>query len=263
MARDRNLYVWQAYVIVMSFVSLLCIGALAYIAFQAETNYKSVQEARKAASDADLKLREEAKKSQMLEMVLGARQSSQAEFDQVATSFSGNADMASIQSKYLADMALLGPNVTEKNYRKLVETLMQTVRERNLQVDAQAKREEDLKAKYDATIKQETDAREAERKRANELAQQLEQTQVAYAQKEKDVKMRSPRSKRTAKSSPNKLRPKNGLTWVKSINSPRNATNSPAKMNFSENNSRKSKVKTSSTFKVRSQKLLTVARRFI
>ncbi|MEY2612032.1 MAG: hypothetical protein RL069_844, partial [Planctomycetota bacterium] len=89
MARDRNLYVWQAYVIVMSFVSLLCIGALAYIAFQAETNYKSVQEARKAASDADLKLREEAKKSQMLEMVLGARQSSQAEFDQVATSFSG------------------------------------------------------------------------------------------------------------------------------------------------------------------------------
>jgi hypothetical protein len=76
--------------------------------------------------------------------------------------------------------------VTDKNYRKLVETLMQTVRERNLQVDAQAKREEDLKAKYDATIKQETEAREAERKRANELAQQLEQTQVAYAQKEKE-----------------------------------------------------------------------------
>jgi hypothetical protein len=63
---------------------------------------------------------------------------------------------------------------------------MQTVRERNLQVDAQAKREEDLKVKYDATIKQETEAREAERKRANELAQQLEQTQVAYAQKEKE-----------------------------------------------------------------------------
>lgn len=186
MARDRNLYVWQAYVIVMSFVSLLCIGALAYVAFQAETNYKTVQEARKAASDADAKLREETKKSQLLEMVLGARPSSQAEFDQAASSFSGNGDMASIQSKYVADMALLGQNVTEKNYRKLVETLMQTVRERNLQVDAQAKREEDLKAKYDATIKQETEAREAERKRANELAQQLEQTQVAYAQKEKE-----------------------------------------------------------------------------
>jgi hypothetical protein len=119
-------------------------------------------------------------------MVLGSTPSSQAEFDQLTQSFSGNADIAKIQKNYVSDMGLLGPNVSEKNYRKLVETLMQTVRERNLQVDAQAKREEDLKVKYDATIKQETDAREAERKRANELAQQLEQTQVSYTQKEKE-----------------------------------------------------------------------------
>jgi len=186
MARDRNLYVWQAYVVVMSFVSLLSIGALCYVIFQSGTNSTQVAEAKKLADAADLKLREEAKKSQLLEMVLGAKPSNQAEFDQVAQSFSGNQDVAEIQKKYVADMGLLGPNVAEKNYRKLVETLMQTVRERNLQVDAQAKREEDLKAKYDATIKQETDAREAERKRANELAQQLEQTQVAYTQKEKE-----------------------------------------------------------------------------
>jgi hypothetical protein len=186
MARDRNLYVWQAYVVVMSFVSLLCIGALCYVIFQSGTNSKTVEAAQSQARASDDKLREEVKKSQLLEMVLGAKPSSQAEFDQLSQSFSGNAEIADIQKKYVADMGLLGPNVTDKNYRKLVETLMQTVRERNLQVDAQAKREEDLKAKYDATIKQETEAREAERKRANELAQQLEQTQVAYAQKEKE-----------------------------------------------------------------------------
>ncbi|MFN9624957.1 MAG: hypothetical protein ACK6AT_01665 [Planctomycetota bacterium] len=186
MARDRNLYVWQAYVVVMSFVSLLCIGALCYVIFQSGTNSKTVEAAQAQARASDDKLREEVKKSQLLEMVLGAKQSSQAEFDQLSQSFSGNAEITNIQKKYLADMGLLGPNVTDKNYLKLVETLMQTVRERNLQVDAQAKREEDLKAKYDATIKQETEAREAERKRANELAQQLEQTQVAYAQKEKE-----------------------------------------------------------------------------
>jgi hypothetical protein len=186
MARDRNLYVWQAYVIVMSFVSLLCIGALAYVVFQSGTNYKTVEAAQTAARDAENKFRDENKKSQLLELVLGAKPTNQAEFDQLASSFSNNPEITEIQNKYVADMALLGPNVTEKNYRKLVETLMQTVRERNLQVDAQAKREEDLKSKYDATIKQETEAREAERKRANELAQQLEQTQVAYAQKEKE-----------------------------------------------------------------------------
>jgi len=186
MARDRNLYVWQAYVIVMSFVSLICIGALCYVIFQSGTNSKSVRAAEENQTAAENKYREEVRKSQLLEMVLGARPSNQAEFDQLSQSFTNNAEINDIQKKYIADMGLLGPNVTDKNYRKLVETLVQAVRERNLQFDAQAKREEDLKLKYDATIKQETDAREAERKRANELAQQLEQTQVAYAQKEKE-----------------------------------------------------------------------------
>jgi len=186
MARDRNLSVWQAYVIVMSFVSLLCIGALCYTVFQSGTNFKTVEAAKKQEKDAQEDLRKALDKSQVLEMVLGEGGWKQDEIDKKMQTFSGDAKMDSIQKKFVADMGLLGPNVTDKNYHKLVETLMQTVRERNLQVDAQAKREEDLKVKYDATIKQETDAREAERKRANELAQQLEQTQVAYAQKEKE-----------------------------------------------------------------------------
>ena len=187
MARDRNLSVWQAYVVVMSFVSLLCIGALCYTVFQSGTNYKTVEAAQTQANEAAEKLRKEEAKSKLLEMVLGEEKpSTQDEFNQMMQTSSGDAKVDWIQKKYVADMGLLGPNVTDKNYRKLVETLMQTVRERNLQVDAQAKREEDLKVKYDATIKQETEAREAERKRANELAQQLEQTQVAYAQKEKE-----------------------------------------------------------------------------
>lgn len=186
MARDRNLYVWQAYVIVMSFVSLLCIGALCYVVFQSGTNSKMVEAATARANESDSKFRDENKKSQLLEMVLGSKPTNQAEFDQLASSLTANAEINEIQKKYVADMALFGPEAAEKNYRKLVETLMQTIRERNLQVDAQAKREEDLKAKYDATIKQETTAREAERQRADTLAAQLEQTQVTYAQKEKE-----------------------------------------------------------------------------
>ncbi len=186
MARDRNLYVWQAYVIVMSFVSLLCIGALFYVVFQSGTNYKTVEAATARSNEADSKFREENKKSQLLEMVLGGRTTNQAEYEQLSSSIPASNEMAAIQKNYLADMGLLGPNVTEKNYHKLVETLMQTVRERNLQVDAQAKREEDLKSKYDATIKQETEAREAERTRADKLATELEKAQVNYTQKEKE-----------------------------------------------------------------------------
>ena len=42
MARDRNVYVWQAYVTVMSIVSLACLGALLFVIFQSGTNAKTV-----------------------------------------------------------------------------------------------------------------------------------------------------------------------------------------------------------------------------
>jgi hypothetical protein len=186
MARNRDITVWQAYVIVMSFVSLLCIGAMCYVLFQSGTNSKMVEDATAKKNEADKKWREENQKAQLLEMILGAKPSSEAEFQTFKGTLSGNQEVAAIEKSYIADMALLGPNVTDKNYRKLVETLMQTVRERNLQVDAQAKREEDLKTKYDATIKQETEARQAERARADQLAADLERAQVNYAQKEKE-----------------------------------------------------------------------------
>jgi len=186
MARNRDITVWQAYVIVMSFVSLLCIGALCFVLFQSGTNAKMVEDATKKKDEAQNQYRQENQKAQLLEMVLGARPSNEAEFQTLKGTLSGNTEVAAIEKNYIADMALLGPNVSEKNYRKLVETLMQTVRERNLQVDAQAKREEDLKAKYDATIKQETEARQAERARADQLAADLERAQVNYAQKEKE-----------------------------------------------------------------------------
>ena len=59
MARDRNLSVWQAYVIVMSFVSLLCIGALCYTVFQSGTNFKTVEAFKTQATAAEDKHREE------------------------------------------------------------------------------------------------------------------------------------------------------------------------------------------------------------
>lgn len=186
MARDRNLYVWQAYVIVMSFVSLLCIGALCYVVFQSGTNFKIVQDAKSKQLDADNKANQERKKSQLLEMILGSQNSTAAEIEQLASSFPNSPEVSDIQKKYNADMALFGPGAADKNYRKLVETLMQTVREKNIQIEAQARKEVDLNANYEAALKQWTINTEAERKRADTLASQLEQATVTYTQKEKE-----------------------------------------------------------------------------
>jgi hypothetical protein len=186
MARDRNLYVWQAYVIVMSFVSLLCIGALCYVVFQSGTNFKQVKEAETKMREADAKATEERKKSQLLSMILGSQPGTQVEIEQMASSFPNAPEVADVQKKYNADMALFGPNSAEKNYRKLVETLMQTVRENNSQVEAHSRKEVELNANYETALKQWTINTEAERKRADTLASQLEQATVTYTQKEKE-----------------------------------------------------------------------------
>jgi hypothetical protein len=102
MARDRNLSVWQAYVIVMSFVSLLCIGALCYTVFQSGTNFKTVEAAQKQQNEANEKVRKELDKSQLLEMVLGEDLGmDQAEVDKKMQTFTGDAKMDSIQKKYV------------------------------------------------------------------------------------------------------------------------------------------------------------------
>ena len=146
MARDRNLYVWQAYVIVMSFVSLLCIGALCYVVFQSGTNFKSVEDAKSKLREADAKATEERKKSQLLSMILGSQPGTQVEIEQMASSFPNAPEVADVQKNYNADMALFGPNSAEKNYRKLVETLIQTVRENNIQIEAQSRKAVELNA---------------------------------------------------------------------------------------------------------------------
>lgn len=185
MARDRNVYAWQAYVIVMSFVSLLCIGALIYVVFQSGTNYKTVEAAQKLEKDAQAKLRDQISKNQILESILGVgKQVSEQEFEQMKSNFVADESVNAIVKVYTNDMSLFDANAKERSYTKLVTTLMQELRDRNVQIKAAADREIEIQDKHAATIKQETEAREAEKRRSQELASQLEKEQTKYAAKE-------------------------------------------------------------------------------
>ena len=92
MARDRNVYVWQAYVTVMSIVSLACLGALAFVIFQSGTNSKTVEAANEKEQAAQDALRVENNRRQLLESMLGVgKPISEAEFNQLVSSEIGRA----------------------------------------------------------------------------------------------------------------------------------------------------------------------------
>ncbi len=183
MARDRNVNVWQAYVTVMSIVSLACLGAMAFVIFQSGTNSKTVEAANEKEQAAQDALRAEITRRQLLESMLGVgKPISEAEFSQLVSSVTADEQLNAAVKTYTNNMALFGPGATDRNYTKLVTTLMQELRDRNREVVSSRTTEKAQKDEFDSKLSQETKAREAEKKNADDLSNQLNQALVKYAE---------------------------------------------------------------------------------
>ena len=184
MARDRNVYVWQAYVTVMSIVSLACLGALIFVIFQSGTNSKTVEGALAREQKATDELRKTTNARQILERILGVGAPlSESEFNQLKSTSTDDQKLNETIKVYEKNMGLFGPGASDPSYTKLVATLMQELRSRNTQVDAAGKREIEMKNNYEDTIARETKARDAEKQKAQDLANQLEKELTKYTEK--------------------------------------------------------------------------------
>ena len=182
MARDRNVYVWQAYVTVMSIVSLACLGALAFVIFQSGTNTKTVEAATAKELASQDALRVEINKRQLLEAMLGVGKAvSDTEFQQMKTSVTADEPLNAVVKTYMNDMALISGE-KDKNYTKLVSTLMKELRDRNRAMESLSKRELTLTDEFKNKLEQETKAREAEKKNADDRENKLNQAMVKYTE---------------------------------------------------------------------------------
>lgn len=184
MARDRNLSVWQAYVIVMSIVSFLSLGTLAWLGFTSGTNAKVAADAMKQKQDAESNLRKVNNENMLLKSILGVgKPISESEFAVLEGGVGGVAELENAIKVYKNHMGLLAPGEPEKNYSKLVDTLMQELRARNVQLaNATAKGIQDTE-NYDRKIKTETDLREQAQKAKDEIALQAQKDLADYTAK--------------------------------------------------------------------------------
>ena len=185
MARDRNVYVWQAYVTVMSIVSVACLGALAFVIFQSGTSTKTVEGALERERKAQESLRASDAKVQLMEGMLGVKTLNDADFNQLLTTISADEQWNKAVKTYTDNMSLFGPNPAPKNYTNLVATLISELRTRNTQVDSAAKRELAYKDDFDLKLAQETKAREAEKQNSLDLSNKRDKELVEYTEKNK------------------------------------------------------------------------------
>jgi hypothetical protein len=191
MARDRNVTVWQAYVIVMSIVSVLSLGWLFFILFTSGTNQRTAETALKDKRTAEDTLRAASNKNQLLMSMLGVGTPiSDAEFEQLRSQITGDADIDAAAKSFTNHMVLFGPGATEKSYVKLVDNLMQQLRRRNealikIQNDSDTDRKN-----FNETIKRETDLRAAAQKEKEEIALKAQADLEGYTDKiSKQIKL--------------------------------------------------------------------------
>ncbi len=184
MARDRNVYVWQAYVTVMSIVSFACLGALAFVLFSSGTNEKAVLAAVEKEQKAQSALREENNRKQILQAMLGVgKPQTQAEFESMVSQVANDEELKSSLKKYNDNMALMGTSATDRNYTNLVDLLVQELRARNMQMASAGQRELLLKDEFDTKLTQVTKSSDDAKLFADEMSNKREKDLVEYTEK--------------------------------------------------------------------------------
>ena len=183
MARDRNVYVWQAYVTVMSFVSVACLGAMAFVIFQNGTNAKTVEAASEREQKAQETLRAESNRRQLLESMLGVgKPGTKDDFNQLVSSIPADEQLTAAIKTYNSNMALFGPGSTDRSYTKLVNTLMNELRTRNGEIERQRAQEQSLKNDFDQKIKQAANAQAQATETAERLAKEQKKDLEKYTE---------------------------------------------------------------------------------
>ncbi len=181
-ARDRNMFAWQAYVITMSIVSGGLLIGMFFLWSWGSTQSKEAESAKERATTSTTELGQMKLKSDRLLSMLGEGNFNQSELDQLKQSLAGDAQMDKLEKAFDNDIALLGANVEveNRNYAGLAKTLMDVIKDRNIEHKKLRDREEQLRTELTSVIDRETKrANEAEKKQA-ELTAELASLKTQY-----------------------------------------------------------------------------------
>ena len=172
MARDRNLFAWQAYVIVTSILSVLLLGCVFYL-WKIHTDLVKTSAAKgEEMSKLNTEKLQSDKRVALLKSMLGYNQT---EDNFLSEELKADPEMQEVVKNFPLDMDVFATSQKNKNYREFPVTLINTIRERNKQVQDLKNLIEQQKATNDELVKSHDAARkandEAKKKAEEDLAQ--------------------------------------------------------------------------------------------
>lgn len=181
--RDKNLVAWQAYVITMAFISVgLMLGMFFLYRTYADTAKRSAEMSTQLA-EAGTKYQKSESRVRRLKSMLGYGEHTKEELEAMAQEMANDEALGVVEKDFAEQMKVFAKSDkdTDKNLLKLPKFLMDTLRQRNGEIDRARKRETEIQKEQTDTLARETAAREDAQKKFAQASQDLEAERVKHA----------------------------------------------------------------------------------
>ena len=148
----------------------------------AQANEAVAAKERLNATQTELKTKDD--QTRLMKAMLGVGSMTEAEFDLLKQSASGDAEMTQIEQQYVKDMALFGADVDpqNRNYPKLPEFLMNAIRSVNEQYGAARNEVKQIKLQADSDVANARKAQQVAEEKASEIQKKLDNERQLFAQ---------------------------------------------------------------------------------
>ena len=143
--------------------------------------------AKRSAADANGELRTFKTQADMMRSMLGFGGLTEAEFKQMSESVSGDPVMSQIESQFVKDMSFFGDNVPDedKNYHKLPEYLVTSLRSRNEQYSNAREEQERIKREADAAVAKQKEIADTAKQGQVDAEKELDKATTLFAEDRK------------------------------------------------------------------------------
>lgn len=178
--RDKNLVAWQAYVITMAFISVgLMLGMFFLYRTYADTAKRSAEMSTQL-SEAGTKYQKSEARVRRLKSMLGYGEHTKEDLDAMAAEMASDPDLGIVEKDFAEQMKVFAKS-EKGDLLKLPKYLMDTLRQRNEEIDRARKREAEIQKEQTDTLARETAAREEAQKKFDQASQDLDAERAKHA----------------------------------------------------------------------------------
>lgn len=178
--RDKNLVAWQAYVITMAFISVGLMLGMFFLFRTYSDTAKRLAEMQTQLSDAGTKYQKSETRVRRLKSMLGYGEHTKEDVDAMSAEMANDEELGVVEKDFAEMMKVFAKN-EKGDLLKLPKYLMDTLRQRNEEIDRAKKREVEIQKEQSDTLARETAAREEAQKKFVQASQDLEAERVKHA----------------------------------------------------------------------------------